>query len=270
ALRSSQRNPTPLFGVGLIDAIPDGAIEAAARRKHAGSPQVRGRVGRLADGRVGRFGWKAQVATLREFVLSAAAAERGVEARGHAQAGDPRAPPLKAPGLDLNLAECAALVAFVGSLPKPAVSPGAHPRDEKARKAGKALFKSIGCAECHVEKLGDVEGLYSDLLLHAMSLELADTPSYGAFLAGAAAQPGNPAGDRRAEPAGVAREEEWRTPPLWGLRDSAPYLHDGRAQTLDEAIALHGGEASAAARRYRQLPPRDQAQLQMFLRSLAA
>jgi CxxC motif-containing protein (DUF1111 family) len=149
------------------------------------------------------------------------------------------------------------------------VSPAANPRDEKARKAGKALFKSIGCAECHVEKLGDVEGLYSDLLLHAMSPELADTPSYGAFLAGAAAQPVNPAGVRPAE-RGIAREEEWRTPPLWGLRDSAPYLHDGRASSLDEAIALHGGEASVAARRYRQLPPRDQAQLQLFLRSLAA
>ncbi|HZW33117.1 MAG TPA: di-heme oxidoredictase family protein [Isosphaeraceae bacterium] len=270
ALRSSQRNPAPLFGVGLIDAIPDAALEAAARRRHPGFPQVKGRVGRLADGRVGRFGWKAQVATLREFVLSAAAVELGLEVPGHAQAADPRIPPLKAPGLDLNLAECDALAAFVGSLSPPVVAPAANPRDEKARKAGKALFKSIGCAACHVEKLGDVEGLYSDLLLHAMSPELGDTPSYGAFLAGAAAQPVNPPGDRPAERTGLAREDEWRTPPLWGLRDSAPYLHDGRAQTLDEAIALHGGEASAAARRYRQLPPRDQAQLQMFLRSLAA
>ena len=94
-------------------------------------------------------------------------------------------------------------------MPKPVVSPGAHPRDEKARKAGKALFKSIGCAECHVEKLGDVEGLYSDLLLHAMSPELGDTPSYGAFLSGAAAQPVHPAGEVRigADSAGIRRSQ---------------------------------------------------------------
>jgi CxxC motif-containing protein (DUF1111 family) len=64
--------------------------------------------------------------------------------------------------------------------------------------------------------------------------------------------------------------EEWRTPPLWGLRDSAPYLHDGRAGTIDEAIRLHGGEAAASAQRYRQLTPREQSLLQSFLLSLAA
>ena len=271
AMRSSQRNPTPLFGVGLIDAIPDTAIEAVARRKHPGWPQVKGRVGRLADGRVGRFGWKAQIATLREFVLSAAAVELGLEVPGHAQAADPRVPPLKAPGLDLDRDECDALTAFVRSLPAPKVQ-AAVPRDDKARKGGKAVFKSIGCAECHVEKLGGAEGIYSDLLLHAMSPELADTASYGAFLAGADAPPArvNPAGGHEARRAGIAAEEEWRTPPLWGLRDSAPYLHDGRANTVDEAIRLHGGEATAAAQRYRQLPARDQAQLQAFLLSLAA
>ena len=56
--------PPPLFGAGLIDAIPDEAIEAAARRKFPGSAQVKGRVSRLKDGRIGRFGWKAQTATL--------------------------------------------------------------------------------------------------------------------------------------------------------------------------------------------------------------
>jgi CxxC motif-containing protein (DUF1111 family) len=268
--RSSQRNPIPLFGAGLIDAIPDAVIEAGARRKHPGSPQVKGRIGRVADGRVGRFGWKAQTATLREFVLSAAAVELGLEVPGHAQAGDPRVPPLKAPGLDLNIEECEALLAFVRSLPSPLGVTAANARDEKARKAGKALFKSIGCAECHVEKLGDVQGIYSDLLLHAMSPELGDTASYGAFLAGSAVQPANPPGVRPARRAGNASEEEWRTPPLWGLRDSPPYLHDGRANSIDEAIQLHGGEASAAAQHYRQLPPRDQAQLQSFLLSLAA
>ena len=72
SVRSTQRNPPPLFGLGLIDTIPDAAIEAAARRKIPGPPPVKGRVSRLKDGRIGRFGWKAQTATLEEFVLSAA------------------------------------------------------------------------------------------------------------------------------------------------------------------------------------------------------
>ena len=67
-IQTSQRNPPPLFGAGLIDTIPDEAIEAAARRKVAGTAEIRGRVSRLKDGRIGRFGWKAQTATLKEFV----------------------------------------------------------------------------------------------------------------------------------------------------------------------------------------------------------
>ena len=69
---------------------------------------------------------------------------------------------------------------------------------------------------------------------------------------------------------GMATEDEWRTPPLWGLRDSAPYFHDGRAGTIEEAIVLHGGEALASAQRYRKLAAREQAELQFFLLSLAA
>jgi CxxC motif-containing protein (DUF1111 family) len=271
AIVASQRNPTPLFGMGLIDAIPDAAIEAAARRKHPGWPQVNGRVARLADDRIGRFGWKAQTATLRDFVLSAAAIELGLDVPGQAQAGDPRVPPIKAPGLDLDRAECDALTAFVRSLPRPVAASPANPREEAARKGARSLFRSIGCAECHVEKLGGVEGLYTDLLLHAMSPELADTSSYGAFLA---SEPPAariiPAGARAARVARPPAEEEWRTPLLWGLRDSAPYLHDGRAGTIDEAIRLHGGEAAASAQRYRQLSPREQASIQSFLLSLAA
>lgn len=270
-MRSSQRNPTPLFGMGPIDGIPDAAIEAAARRKHPGWPQVNGRVARLADGRIGRFGWKGQTATLRDFVLSAAAIELGLEVPGQAQAADPRMPPIKATGLDLDRGECDDLTAFVRALPRPVAAPAAQHRDDSSRRAGRGLFRSIGCAECHVEKLGGVEGLYSDLLLHAMSPELADTSVYGALLAAERpAAKAVPAAARGARPTRPAATEEWRTPPLWGLRDSAPYLHDGRAGTVDEAIRLHGGEAEPSARRYRQLSPREQSSLQAFLLSLAA
>jgi hypothetical protein len=64
--------------------------------------------------------------------------------------------------------------------------------------------------------------------------------------------------------------QEWRTPPLWGYRDSGPYLHDGRAQNLDEAVALHEGQGRASARRYFELSPQDRLKIEAFLKSLVA
>jgi hypothetical protein len=63
--------------------------------------------------------------------------------------------------------------------------------------------------------------------------------------------------------------QEWRTPPLWGVRDSAPYLHDGRAVSLDDAIRMHGGEAAASARRYRSLGTLNRDRVIAFLSTLA-
>jgi CxxC motif-containing protein (DUF1111 family) len=68
----------------------------------------------------------------------------------------------------------------------------------------------------------------------------------------------------------AASAGEWRTPPLWGIRDSAPYLHDGRAATLEQAIALHGGEGSDAAIRYFMLPNNKLQRMIGFLKTLRA
>jgi CxxC motif-containing protein (DUF1111 family) len=270
-IQTSQRNPTPLFGVGLIDAIPDDVIEAAARRRFAGWPQIKGRVSRLGDNRIGRFGWKAQTATLEEFVVAAAAIELGLEIPRAHQAGDPRIPALTAPGLDMDQDECAALVAYVRALPPPVSDEPAGPKEAQQVKAGSAVFKMLGCATCHLPKLGDVEGMYSDLLLHDMSPQLADTSAYGAFSARDAgeARPAPPAEGADRKPRPGATVQEWRTPPLWGLRDSAPYLHDGRAENLDQAIRGHGGQAAVSAQKYSQLSPRERAQLDAFLMTLA-
>jgi CxxC motif-containing protein (DUF1111 family) len=271
-IRPSQRNPTPLFGVGLIDAIPDEVIEAAARRRFAGWPQIKGRVSRLSDDRIGRFGWKAQTATLEEFVVNAAAVELGLEVPGAHQAGDPRIPALAAPGLDLDRDECAALVAYVRGLAPPVSDEPDGPKEAQQVKAGSTVFKATGCATCHMPKLGPVEGIYSDLLLHDMSPQLGDTSVYGVFGARdvGAARPVPPAEGPDRKPRSGATLQEWRTPPLWGLRDSGPYLHDGRAETLDAAIRSHGGQAAAPAQRYAQLSARERAQLEAFLLSLAA
>ena len=156
------------------------------------------------------------------------------------------------------------------TLPVPAA---AIPADEKIAsqiKAGEATFRSIGCASCHLPKLGEVEGIFSDLLLHDMGPQLGDGDTYTVF----AGEPPradvlDPANaDRARSPTGVTSAREWRTPPLWGLRDSAPYLHDGRAAGISEAITLHGGQAATAARRFAELPPRRRQQLEAFLTSL--
>src|SRR5262249_30184721 len=135
-IRSSQRNPTALLGAGLIDDIPDAVLEAAAKRRIAGWPQIKGRVSKLSDGRIGRFGWKAQTASLSEFVVSAATVELGLEVPGRPQASDPRVPALAAPGLDLDQNDCDALTAYIRSLTPLAPVEPEQPKDAQLAKSG--------------------------------------------------------------------------------------------------------------------------------------
>jgi RNA polymerase sigma factor (sigma-70 family) len=253
SLSLAERNTPPLFGIGRIDEIPSQVIiDKAAGQSDA----IRGRVSRTREGRVGRFGWKAQVASLHEFVRGACANELGLEVPGHSQAPSPVAPSSKPPGLDLTEADCDAMVAYVRSLPAPVVVDPSGPQGTDDMRAGRVLFAEVGCAACHTPVLGDVKGIYSDLLLHDMGQSLSDSgSSYGI--------------DGPSSPVGPSARE-WRTPPLWGYRDSGPYLHDGRAQNLAEAIALHDGQARASAHRYFGLNSLERAQVEVFLKSLVA
>ncbi len=280
----SQRNTPALFGAKLIDEIPESQIIANERREQmlaglappdarqdaslvnalfplpavdAGRPV--GRVARLPDGKIGRFGWKAQSASLASFVRSACANELGL---GNPTEGQPRPlflPGYEAPALDLTDAQCDQLTAFVASLPRPQQATPAG-SDADAVHSGKRLFSKVGCADCHTPDLGGVKGLYSDLLLHRMGAELEGGGSYN--------QAPEPIPD--GPPGDGPSPSEWRTPPLWGVADSAPYLHDGRAATLPEAIQLHGGQAAASAERYARLSGSEQAQLVAFLQTLRA
>jgi CxxC motif-containing protein (DUF1111 family) len=67
-----------------------------------------------------------------------------------------------------------------------------------------------------------------------------------------------------------ATKQEWRTPPLWGFRDSGPYLHDGRAQTLEQAVAMHGGQGATSAQKFFELSPKERLRVETFLKSLIA
>jgi CxxC motif-containing protein (DUF1111 family) len=303
ALIASQRRPPALFGTGLIDTIPDRVIEAVAveQQKTADATKnvklvvrerpaafggasevalpIAGRVARLKDGRIGRFGWKGHVATLREFTLQACASELGLEVPGFHRAAPPWKKDYRAPGIDMTARQCDQLIHFVASLPRPVFRAAETPQHAAEIKAGQKLFATVGCAVCHRPKVGDVEGIYSDLLLHDMGQSLNDAGSYGVIEAEVAKSGGvNPlpasgfdqAVNRQKPPKFGATAREWRTPPLWAFRDSGPYLHDGRADTLGEAVALHGGEGFTAAQAFSRLTPRERMQVEMFLQSLAA
>ena len=140
-----------------------------------------GRPAKQKDGKVGRFGWKAQKPSLEDFALTACAVELGLNVPGHEQAGVPLKPDYKAPGLDMNQAECDALVSYLRNLPTPVERKPATAQEAVIIGAGHKLFASVGCAACHVEKVGTASGIYSDLLLHDMGPELGDSGSYGVF-----------------------------------------------------------------------------------------
>ncbi len=248
-----ERNTPPLFGLGQVDAIPSEVLVAAAEKQPR---DVQGRVGRTREGRIGRFGWKAQIPSLHEFVRVACANELGLEVPGHPQATSPLSPGSKAKGLDLTEADCDALVSYVRTLPAPVVVDPDGPQGNEDLREGRRLFDEVGCATCHAPTLGEVKGIYSDLLLHDMGQSLSDSgSSYGID------GPDTPMGPK---------PREWRTPPLWGYRDSGPYLHDGRAQGLEEAVALHDGQARSSAHRFFSLSWRERAQVEAFLKSLVA
>ncbi|MGE0696243.1 MAG: di-heme oxidoredictase family protein [Pirellulales bacterium] len=270
-IRRFERRTPALFGAGLIDSIPPAVLHATAKRQ-AATAGVRGRVALATDGGVGKFGWRGQTASLEQFVLGACANELGIHVASASQARTPFGN-VAAPGDDLNERQCNALVAFVAALPAPVQRKLSSVHEQKAWHAGERLFASLGCAACHPARLGSVAGIYSDLLLHDMGVELSDpagtnvpgrsgfaqvfdaTKYYGGAMDVFVAVP-------------PESQREWRTPPLWGLAVSGPYLHDGRARTLEQAILKHGGEAQAARNKYAALGREDRAKLWAFLYNL--
>lgn len=253
--RVSLRIAPPLHGLGLLAAVPDGAIEALAGQ--ASAPGARGRVQRVPDPvtgapTMGRFGHKAGQPTLLAQAALALHEDLGVTSRLHPAQN---CPPLQracaaepAPGApEASDALLEDLVAHLSALPPPPAAAGLHPEGERT-------FHHLGCAACHRPSL-PVAGIagasearaFTDLLLHDLGPGLAD------------GGPEHAAGPRH-----------WRTAPLWGLsrRLHAGLLHDGRARTVQEAVLWHGGEAAAARRSYAALPAARRAELLRFLESL--
>jgi CxxC motif-containing protein (DUF1111 family) len=262
-----RRAPIPLFGTGLVEAVPDEAIEAGADPDDRDRDGVSGRAARVSDVatgelRVGRFGWKAQHATLLAFGADAYRNEMGItndlfaaevafgvppdRMRLCDPIPDPEDRPDAATGRR-GIDNFEAFMRLLGPPPRGEV-------DDRVRD-GERVFGAAGCAACHRPSFVTGEAapfaalrrqavpLYSDLLLHDI-------------------------GTGDGMPQASASGDEFRTPALWGLRVRRPLLHDGSAATVEGAILRHRSEADLARRSFLGLTATERALLFRFLDSL--
>jgi len=256
----TRRRTTPLFGLGLVDATPEAVFEELARRQPA---SIRGRVARVHDlgagaPRMGKFGWKAQTPSLRQFSGQALLFEVGITSPEFPVEQPPFGDASLLAGCDLvpdpeaDAGEIERMTEFM-SLLAPIAPLDASP----SARAGDALFGRAGCDGCHTRRLtsgsSPIAALsekqyapFSDFLLHDMG----------------------DSGDSIAE--GAAGPREMRTAPLWGLRLSASsrLWHDGRAGSFEAAIERHAGQGAAARAAFRALSAREREQLVDFLATL--
>ena len=264
----SPRVGQQLVGLGLLEAVSEAAILALADPEDADGDGISGRANRIGaaageTGRLGRFGWKANAASLRDQVAEAFLGDLGITSPDRP---DENCPAIQvacraassggAPELDelrLRL-----MTFYVQTL----AVPDRRGAGDPAVMRGEALFAAAGCIACHRPAMttgehpvaalsGQPIRPYTDLLLHDMGEGLADgRPDY------------------------LADGREWRTPPLWGLglietvNGHDRLLHDGRARGVAEAILWHGGEGVAAREAFRAMPEADRAALIAFVLSL--
>jgi CxxC motif-containing protein (DUF1111 family) len=242
-----QRQSPSILGDGLIDGIPEAVILAGEDPGDRDGDGIRGVARRLMiDGssEIGRFGWKAQVPHLADFVRDALGGELGMtstdDGRCFALTSDGDA----SPDPEVNDLSLDYMGFFLSNLAAPRRTGSLEPQV----LAGELLFERVGCARCHVPELPGANGsvpLYSDLLLHDV------WPPLFRGMSEFGAGPG-----------------VYRTPPLWGIRTTPPYLHDGRASSLRAAILLHDGEARGARLAFEALPAGDRSALLAFLNDL--
>jgi CxxC motif-containing protein (DUF1111 family) len=257
----SFRIPTPLFGLGLVEAIPVRALFRNLRRDalRKAAFGIHGRLNTDASGAVTRFGWKAQVKTLLVFSAEAYNVEMGVTSelfpdQGETGCGVPAEfedQPDPATGQPADIEKFTQFTRLLDQ-PSPALP-------TPSTQNGRSLFDHAGCSLCHTPSLTTGQSttpalsarevnLFSDLALHSMGRGLADRVGQG-----------------------NAGGQEFRTAPLWGLGQRIFFLHDGRTSNLLEAIQAHaspGAEANASIAVFNRLQPEQKQDLLNFLRSL--
>jgi CxxC motif-containing protein (DUF1111 family) len=273
----SVRLPPPVFGVGLIEAIPERTILAMADPFDEDGDGISGRpnfvfppgwvpateIGGGEGPQLGRFSRKAQVSTLLQQAVEAYHQDMGItsdflpQENWNPQMGASTQAADRVPDPEVPESTVRAVLDYIRMLAPPA--PG---EDTARRLRGRQVFDEVRCSSCHVPELrtgpspiGALDdkpvALYSDLLLHDMGDELADGRTDGS-----------------------ANAREWRTAPLWGLRVAPKFLngdlfllHDGRARNVEYAIELHGGEAATSRKAYRAHRDDDRTALLDFVES---
>ncbi|MCC7547885.1 MAG: c-type cytochrome [Burkholderiales bacterium] len=265
---TSLRIAPPVFGLGLLEAVPAESILEIARTQRERGFNGRPNIAWDALGQrmtLGRFGWKAAQPGLRQQVAAAALHDMGLTSSLFPRQNCPEVQTVcrrEVPGNDPELIDAALAeleTAMLGT-----AAPAPRNQDDPDVRRGAALFEQLQCAVCHVPALRTADYFarlpqlsrrtfraYTDLLLHDMGEGLADH------------RPDFAAGGR-----------DWRTPPLWGLglsktvSGSSVLLHDGRARDVTEAILWHGGEAQGARDAFARLSKDERDALIAFLHAI--
>jgi CxxC motif-containing protein (DUF1111 family) len=251
--------------MGLLEAIPESAIQGMADPEDANGDGISGRIRIVTDydnglPHMGRFGWKAGKPTVMTQVAGAFNSDMGVMTSvfPNPDCGSEQTN-CGTKGSEISDENLQNLTDYISLL---GVSLRRDIKDPVALQ-GEALFTSAGCVACHTptivtsayhpkaELRKQTIHPYTDLLLHDMGPGLADNL-----------------------PEGDATGAEWRTTPLWnigytaGVSGGEAYLHDGRARTLNEAILWHGGEGTSAANKFKAMSTNESAAVIKFLKSL--
>ena len=248
-----------LFGLGLMEAIPDETILARADPDDADGDGISGRASWLPDGRLGRLGAKAYRATVFDLVEGSFRRSLGLTTPSYPDeetVGGVPVPPEADPVPDPELNDETLLLVsdYLRWLAPPLPRESTTAAEADTVRLGEEIFHSIGCPACHVPALStgpnEVKALdrktvrlYSDLLLHDLAPE---RPG----ICGPTATP-----------------SEVRTARLMGVRFRTSYMYDSRAPTISRAILLHGGEGAVARAGYESLTPAAQRALVMFVGS---
>ncbi len=272
----SPRMTPPMTGVGLVEAIHPADLVNQADPDDRDGDGISGRLALTRDPvtgkiEIGRFGWKAQKATVRQQAADALNGDIGVSSpdapNPHGDCTPAQTECLSLPvGVQANLGDTEApdpVMDLITFYSQNLAAPARRDVDDPEVLAGKEVFYSLGCAACHRPKYVTSRKAenpahrfqliwpYSDFLLHDMGEGLAD-----------------------GQQVGRASGTEWRTPPLWGtgltkiVNDHTFFLHDGRARNLTEAILWHGGEAKTARDGFAALAESERQALVKFLESL--
>lgn len=275
------RIPTPVFGLGLVESIPDQEIlhHMRSNREEKAKLGIMGRPNRSAHTKtISRFGWKAQNESLMIFSGEAYNVEMGISNELFPTSRSEELGSIFGEPFDVMRTEeegaftptqvhasWVLFAMYMRFLAPPVPAPST-----KITKEGEAVFKEIGCVHCHVPSMntfsterggsriashaGRRVNLYSDLLIHKMGAQLADNISQG-----------------------DAGPDDFRTAPLWGLGQRIFFLHDGRTSDLETAIVEHysdateiypASEANAVVEKYIKLPDHKKHALMQMLRSL--